>query len=489
MVRWVLTALALVSSTAAGQTPVHEPHSTASASRRAVISQAATSGPHFSFFVDPDPYVSTKEFSLFCNSVPDSTLGPDSTRRLFHMVYQRSGGPQAQETVFGHAWSSDLTNWSVDTLAFTIDGTPWNAAHVWSPSIIHHGSKDYLFYTGVDSLGNQRIGYATTALLDTTNTVWDSLRVMVLEASQTQWAVPNPWMYSYQTQFRDPYVLDDPEHPGQLLMFYAAVDSIDFKKNSGALAVGVARSEPGTVDAWEDLGFFPSTLRGTTHVGQLEGPHVFPVNGTAGGWRLMFSSAGSPPGELGESTIRFETLSPGASLADTTQGNWGAPQVLTQYLNGDETAFGWSGSEELRADGVDYLAGFTAWGPVYQGIAISGVLWHGDDFTLESPAVTSVNEYRSSARGVRMSLANYSPRAGRVTFLFDSPLQLPAQLEVFDTMGRRLTSLLAGTLPKGRSSVSWDLSTRDGVSVPSGVYFARLSFAGGIRAARIPVVR
>jgi hypothetical protein len=60
---------------------------------------------------------------------------------------------------------------------------------------------------------------------------------------------------------------------------------------------------------------------------------------------------------------------------------------------------------------------------------------------------------------------------------------------VFDAMGRRLKSLLAGALPKGSSSVAWDLTTTDGASVPSGVYFARLSFAGGVRAVRLAVVR
>src|SRR5881397_1956808 len=131
MVRWMLTALWLVGSAAAGPAQAAEPHSTANGARRAAIPAAVTSGQHFSFFVDPDEFVSTKEFALFYNRVPDSTLGPDSTRRLFHLVYQRSGGPQALETVFGHAWSTDLSNWLVDTLAFTVDGSPWDAGHVW----------------------------------------------------------------------------------------------------------------------------------------------------------------------------------------------------------------------------------------------------------------------------------------------------------------------------------------------------------------------
>ena len=126
---------------------------------------------------------------------------------------------------------------------------------------------------------------------------------------------------------------------------------------------------------------------------------------------------------------------------------------------------------------TDYLAGFTAWGPRYQGIAIARMHWQGDNFTLGGYLVSAVDEYRSDARGVVLRVEDGPPPTRRVRFAIDSPRDLEARLEVFDAMGRRLESLLQGTLPKGSSSVSWDLSTADGTSVPSGVYFARLSFA------------
>src|ERR1051326_4515594 len=199
--------------------------------------------PNYALFVDPDPEVVVKEFTLFYNTIPDSTRLPGGARGLFHIVYQRSGGPQAAETLFGHAWSTDLRNWAVDTAAFSVDTTSWNSAHVWSPCLIRHGEKDYLFYTGVDSMGDQRIGYASTDRLDTTDTVWDPRRVMVWEAADTRWAVPRPWTYGYTTQFRDPFVMDDPDLPGRLLLFYTAHDSTDFAAGRGGLAVGIARSE------------------------------------------------------------------------------------------------------------------------------------------------------------------------------------------------------------------------------------------------------
>lgn len=448
-----------------------------------------TSGPYHSgrLFVDPDPHVLTKEFTLFHNTVPDPSRGPGATRALFHLIYQRSFGPQAAEVWFGHAWSQDLTHWLVDTLAFSIDATPWNTAHVWSPSLIRQGAKDYLFYTGVDAQGDQRIGYASTSLLDTSNTVWDAARVMVWEASDTRWAVPDPPTYSGQTQFRDASVIHDPDDPSRLLMFFEAHDSITFKRGEIGLTAGVARSLPGSVDDWEDLGFYRSTLRQVTNVPQLEGPHVFSVNGSGDGWRLMFSNGGSPPGEEGGSTIQFITRAPGGSPADTSASLWSAPTVLMPYLSGDSTAWGWSGSEHLRVGGADYLAGFTAWAWI-TGIAIARVQWSGDDFTLAAPAVTAVDEYRSPTRDVRMRVADHSPQARRVTFEIDSPRPLEARLEVFDAMGRRSVSLLRDSLPSGRTSVDWLLDAADGAPVPSGVYLARLSYAGGARVVRVRVV-
>jgi hypothetical protein len=404
-------------------------------------------------------------------------------------MYQRSAGPQSRETSFGHAWSTDLKHWAVDTSGFTVDANAWNALHVWSPSIIRHGAKDYLFYTGVDSLGDQRIGYASTDLLDTTDTEWDPGRVMVWQASDTRWAVPKPWTYGYVTQFRDPYLMDDPDLPGRLLMFFDAHDSTDFAAGHGGLVVGVARSEPGTVDAWRDLGYLPSTLVGSTHVGQLEGPDMLPLPGVHSGWRLMFSNAGTPPGETGQTTIRFETLAQGASVSDTTRGNWSTPNVLEQYLNSDPTVFGWSASEHLRVGDADFLAGFTAWGPVFQGIAIARVNWHGSDFTLGGPLTTAVDEYRSPAKDVRLSLLSGAPPTRRVRFSIESPAALDARLEVFDAMGRHVATPLAGRLPSGASSVEWNLSAGGGARVPNGVYFARLSFAGGARVVSIPVIR
>jgi sucrose-6-phosphate hydrolase SacC (GH32 family) len=464
---------------------------------RPVLHSDSEIRPTFSVFHDPDGDVSVKEFTFFRNVIvsPDTFMTADTTiisvrlRELYHLVYQRSGGLHIHERTFGHAWSADLVHWSVDTLAFAADTTWWNRRHVWSPCVFEAAGRTYMFYTGVDDADDQRIGYVSTAVLDTTNTVWDTARTMVWQASDTRWAVPDPPVYSGQTQFRDAFVMPDPEQAGCLLMYYEAHDSLNAKLNRGGLTVGVARSDSGSVDVWHDLGYFPSTYRSVSRIGQLEGPHVFSVNGTGTGWRMMFTNAGSPPGENGHTTIRFLDLAPGESPADTTASHWSAPVILEQYLNGAPTSFGWSGSEELHLPGADLLGGFTAWAPGASGIAFTRVLWNGSNFTLGAPNATSVDEYRSPARGVEFAVAEYRPGSGSIAFTIDSPLELDARLEVFDTQGRRIAVPFADRLSRGQTRVTWPFARRDGGRVASGVYFARLRFAGGHRTLQVTVAR
>ena len=443
-----------------------------------LIQTTAEAHPTYSVFYDPDTTLQVKEFAFFHNVV--------GQRELFHLLYQRSGGAHSTERTMGHAWSGDLAHWVVDTLAFAVDTTWWNRQHVWSPSLIEANGRTYMFYTGADDHEDQRIGYVSTAVLDTSNTVWDSRRVMVWEAKMTGWAVPDPPVYEGRTQFRDAYVTHDPENAGCLLMYYDAHDSVDARLNRVGTVVGVARSDPGSVDTWHDLGYFPSTLRSVTNIPQLEGPHIFSVNGSGTNWRLMFTNAGSPPGEFGQSTVRFESLAPGESPADTTPAHWSAPVILQQYLNDEPASFGWSGSEELRVPGADYMGGFMAWGPGTTGIAYARVAWNGTDFTLGAPTVTSVDEVHSTARDVRVRLAVWSPSASQVTFAIDSPAELAARLEIFDAQGRHAATPFDGTLARGPNTVTWDLER---ARVPNGVYFARLAFAGGSRSVSIPVAR
>jgi len=440
-------------------------------------------------FIDPNPFVVNKEFALFHNMVPAPSLGPGRSRELFHLIYQRSGASQFAEKMFGHAWSADLRRWTVDTLAFTVDTTAWNEAHVWSPNLLHHNGRDYLFYTGVDRNGDQSIGYVSAPILDTTNTEWDLTRTQVLRASDTRWAVVDPPAYSGQTQFRDPCVLDDPEHPGQVLMFFAAHDSVTAAAGLGGLAVGVARSDLGSLAHWQDLGYYRRTLQRSNNVRQLESPSVVHSLDPPFRWWLLYTNAGTPPGETGKGTIRMHPLAPGQSLADTSYDGWGSGSTLMDYLHGETAVFGWSGTEHMRLGRTDLLGAFTSWGPVYQGIALSKLNWNGDDFTLALPSVLSVDEYRSPSRDVELSYSGGSAGSRQVEFVVKSAGELEARLEVFDVAGRRRAELLTGRLAAGTHVVAWPLDATGEHAVENGVYYARLAFPGGSRTATVVVSR
>lgn len=492
-----MSAFLLTPARASGQGPPIDPTRLPSAEEgsgdpptiRPVLRRQALIYTSHVLFIDPNPFVVNKEFALFHNLVPAPSLGPGRSRELFHLIYQRSGASQWAEKMFGHAWSADLRRWTVDTLAFTVDTTAWNEAHVWSPNLLHHDGRDYLFYTGVDRNGDQSIGYVSAPILDTTNTEWDLTRTQVLRASDTRWAVVDPPAYSGQTQFRDPCVMEDPEHPGQVLMLYAAHDSVSMAAGLGGLAVGVARSEPGSLDHWQDLGYYRRTLQRTNNVRQLESPSVVHSLDPPLRWWLLYSNAGTPPGEKGKGTIRIHTLAPGQSLADTSFDVWGDGSTLMDYLHGEPAVFGWSGTEHMRVGRMDLFGGFTAWGPIYQGIALSNLNWNNDDFTLALPSVLSVDEYRSTARDVELRFSGGTAGTRQVEFVITSAGELEARLEVFDVAGRRRAELLAGRLAAGTRVVAWPLGAGGEHAVENGVYYARLAFPGGARTATVVVSR
>jgi len=65
--------------------------------------------------------------------------------------------------------------------------------------------------------------------------------------------------------------------------------------------------------------------------------------------------------------------------------------------------------------------------------------------------------------------------ATKISFML--PESEHAKLEIYDLLGRRVTTLLDQNMKAGLHSIEWNGKTADGMGASSGVYFARLSTA------------
>ena len=457
---------------------------------------------------DPDADARPKDFAFFANTVyvpPPAGVG---WQRVFHVYYIRhfDSGVIADdnETAFVHAWwRDDGVNdaWKFDTAAFTRGGTPWDGLHVWAPSILFRGGRYVMFYTGVDAAHDQRIGYATTAVIDTTDTsdgAWQRRSTPVFGAESAGWTAK-----AGPRQCRDPFVMPNPDGPG-LVMVYTALDS-----TTEAMAVGLARCPDG-LDAWSDAGHFVATDGAHAGVRRLESPHLFadstslttaaalgiPLGQVPGvTWRLMFSDgdASSP-----DRAVWFLTHS-GPAWNDTALAAWSdpGPTSLSAYVRNGPFAVnvkGLQATERLRDGRVDFLAGFqgfVASGDTLFGLAFRRLYWPSDpDFVLsDSAGVLTVSVPPATTGGLRLAVTELVPGSGRVRFRIEAPTGGRVQLVIYDVMGREVRRLFDQPAPAGGADVAWDGRGDAGKAARSGVYFVRLTAAGASRALRVPWIR
>jgi TolB protein len=82
-----------------------------------------------------------------------------------------------------------------------------------------------------------------------------------------------------------------------------------------------------------------------------------------------------------------------------------------------------------------------------------------------------------------------SPASGRATIRFTLPRDGATSLEVFDSTGRRVRTLLRRQSGAGAHSVLWDGSDDAGRGCPAGVYHCRLASGAASRTAKLVFVR
>ncbi|MFI5371466.1 MAG: family 43 glycosylhydrolase, partial [Candidatus Eisenbacteria bacterium] len=286
----------------------------------------------------------------------------------YHVFYTRTNvqDPFGQsEKSFGHAVSQDLYHWTQLDTVLTVRPESWDNLHVWAPSIVVMDSVYYMFYTGVSDRPDtiqfhQRIGVATSTDL----TTWNRLDYPVFSCSQV------PWSFCDSTRvtagnFRDPFVMPDPDTPGGSLLYYSTVARVDTNR----YVVGLASSS-GDPTRWVDVKPMEVTDRPVTGQDLAESPHLFPH---AGQWYLFFTTSATEP-------IAWATApDPTADLPA-----WTYHGSLASLL-GLSTRF-WFASEHMSEGTHDYFAFVN-----FDRVDVREMLWNaGGTFTLLQPSGTHV---------------------------------------------------------------------------------------------------
>jgi len=84
---------------------------------------------------------------------------------------------------------------------------------------------------------------------------------------------------------------------------------------------------------------------------------------------------------------------------------------------------------------------------------------------------------------------NPARSGARVSLRFTLPREGTASLGIFDTAGRLVRSLAAGTFAPGPHTVTWDLRDEGGRLVRTGLYFVRGASGGAVRGQRIVAIQ
>lgn len=435
---------------------------------------APESGCMQNFFerVFADPYeIQPKDFAFVLGGW---TPAGDWT---FHLFYIRQnqftvayhGGSDSTSRNIGHAVSNNLDEWpasAIDTAAIKARPGRFDSRHVWAPSIVKHGLTYYMFYTGVDDGGQQRIGLATSTDLVTWaqgDSVYDVPRA-------------GSWVDPTTKDFRDPFVMEDPDNPGGWLLYFGAGSA----ERAGRMAVGVAKST-GDLRLWQPSQGIRATYQPYSRV---ESPHAFLRQGK---WWLLYT-----PSDTVYATANWDSLTSTTSPSDTTSAHWSTP-VRLQSLVVDQPGiyFNWKATEYLEvsaANDIRYLAAYNDY-PV--SISITQMHPASPPYLFKDgcPSAADVQDAASLITDVRLSMGGESPAHSSARFRLELPTRMRVVVSVFDVLGRRVKTLLDGELPPGRRVVDWDGTTGDGQRVRSGLYFIHLASDSRGRTIRLPFIR
>ena len=374
---------------------------------------------------------------------------------------------------------------------------------MWAPSIVRKpgGITYYMFYTGVEldtvtitplvTTEIQRVGVATSVDLET----WTQDATPVYSNKKAPWThqdstwnmvnLGNGTYYSDAWQFRDPFVMSDPEHNGRWLMYFAAIDS-----NLGKYVVGVAATPDTNLRVWQNKWPLRRTSAAFMNADRNESPHAFYRRGN---WWLMYTSNHYWGDQItyalnGASPVDSATWSHPDSLKAITCGEHGFPTSLNQ----------WHATEYFAAGPYEYLSAFADnlfGGGVIQftQVELPDGTCPSDSLRLVCPDVSWAGVVPAlvvaTAEPVTLQLAGANPARSAATLRLVLRSPMNVHVAVYDVFGRRLKTLVEGQLRAGATTLSWDTHSDDGSLACSGIYFVRATCRGGRRVVKLPLLR
>ncbi len=162
---------------------------------------------------------------------------------VMHLFYNRAEIGYEWDTrfvdTFGHATSTDMVHWHIESPCFSTSEREWEDHQIWSPGIAEKDGIYYMYYTGVNRAVCQSIGLATSTDLRHWKRASD--KPVVTPGKWGRWSL-DEW-----SDCRDPMVLVDDD--GIAYMYYCTSDYSCGEKRP---AVGIAVSRD--MLTWEDKG-------------------------------------------------------------------------------------------------------------------------------------------------------------------------------------------------------------------------------------------
>ena len=114
-----------------------------------------------------------------------------------------------------------------------------------------------------------------------------------------------------------------------------------------------------------------------------------------------------------------------------------------------------------------------------------------DDFGLDAyyGSTTAVDEPAGVPAALALDRAFPNPFNPATKISFAVPRTGEVELAVYDIGGRRVATLVRGSLPAGRHEVTWQGRNDQGGVVASGVYFARLVYDGEVQTTKMTLAK